>query len=174
MPFPSRAGLFATALFSATALGAGPACAADVVPPKVVFAYIEEPPFATNAGGSPGGSDVDLARAVLARMGVATIETRKVEFADLLPGVAAGRWTMNTGLFISPERCRTVAYSDPIWALADGMIVRRGNPRRINSYSSVALDPEAKLGVVRGTVQAKTAHDEGIPPELHRGVREPG
>jgi len=63
---------------------------------KVTFAYIEEPPFAATIDGQPAGSDVDVARAVLARMGIKDVDVRKVEFAELLPGVASGKWTMNT------------------------------------------------------------------------------
>jgi polar amino acid transport system substrate-binding protein len=96
-------------------------------------------------------------------MGVKAIETRKVEFADMLPGVAAGRWTMNTALFITPERCREVDFSDPIWALSDGLIVRQGNPRGITSYASIAAHREAKLGALRGTVQIVEAYQDGVP-----------
>lgn len=83
---------------------------------------------------------------------------------NFLPGVAAGRWTMNTALFVTPERCKTVAYSNPIWALVDGMIVHAGNPKRISSYASVAAS-DARLGVVRGTVQVGTAKAAGVPAE---------
>jgi len=131
---------------------------------KIVLAYIEEPPFAATINGQPAGSDVDVAKAVLARMGVRDIDLKKVEFAELLPGVAAGRWTMNTALFVTPERCKTVAYSNPIWALVDGMIVRAGNPKRISSYASVAAS-DARLGVVKGTVQVGSAKAAGVPAE---------
>lgn len=131
---------------------------------KVVFAYIEEPPFAATINGQPAGSDVDVARAVLSRMGIKDLELRKVEFAELLPGVASGRWTMNTALFVTPERCKTVAYSNPIWALVDGMIVRAGNPKRVSSYASVATS-DARLGVVKGTAQVATAKAAGVPAD---------
>jgi polar amino acid transport system substrate-binding protein len=131
---------------------------------KVILAYIEEPPFAATINGQPAGSDVDVAKAVLARMGVWDVELKKVEFAELLPGVAGGRWTMNTALFVTPERCKTVAYSNPIWALVDGMIVRAGNPKHVSSYASVAAS-DVRLGVVKGTVQVGTAKAAGVPAE---------
>lgn len=134
-------------------------------PSEVTFAYIEEPPFAMENDGVATGSDVDLARRVLETMGVTKVVTRKVEFSDLLPGVAAGQWTINTALFITPERCRDVAFSDPVWALGDALIVRRGNPRKLTSYAAIAADPQARLGVMRGTVQAEDALREGLPNE---------
>jgi len=129
---------------------------------KVVFAYIEEPPFAATIAGQPSGSDIDVAREILSRMGVREVEVLKVEFPDLLPGVAAGRWTMNTALFVTPERAKTVTFSNPIWALVDGMIVRAGNPKRITSYQSIAAS-DARLGVVKDTVQVAAAKAAGIP-----------
>lgn len=131
---------------------------------KVVLAYIEEPPFAATVDGQPVGSDVDVARAVLSGMGVRFVELRKVEFPDLLPGVAAGNWTMNTALFVTPERAKVVAFSNPIWALVDGMIVRAGNPKRITSYRSIAAS-DARLGVVKDTVQVAAAKAAGIPAD---------
>lgn len=129
---------------------------------KVVLAYIEEPPFAATIEGQPTGSDVDVARAVLARMAVRNVELRKVEFPDLLPGVAAGKWTMNTALFVTRERAEVVTFSNPIWALVDGMIVRAGNPKRVTSYQSIAAS-DARLGVVKDTVQVAAAKAAGVP-----------
>lgn len=130
----------------------------------VVFAYIEEPPFAATINGQPVGSDIEVAMAVLSRLGIDQVELRKVEFSDLLPGVAAGRWTMNTGLFVTPERGRVVTFSNPIWALVDGMIVRARNPKHIDSYVSAAAT-DARLGVVRNTVQVDAARAAGVPSE---------
>jgi polar amino acid transport system substrate-binding protein len=129
---------------------------------NVVIAYIEEPPFAATVDGQPSGSDIDVARAILTRMEVRSVELKKVEFPDLLPGVAAGRWTMNTALFITPERAKTVTFSNPIWALVDGMIVRAGNPKRIASYRSLATS-DARLGVVKDTVQVAAAKAADVP-----------
>ncbi|MGY4474841.1 polar amino acid transport system substrate-binding protein [Bradyrhizobium sp. USDA 3364] len=148
------------AMAAIAALIAAPAIAQD----KFVFAYIEEPPFAATVNGLPAGSDVDVARVVLARMGIKDVELKKVEFAELIPGVAASRWKMNTALFVTPLRCKTVAYSNPIWALVDGMIVRAGNPKHITSYATAASSG-AKLGVVRGTVQIATAKAAGVPAD---------
>jgi polar amino acid transport system substrate-binding protein len=131
---------------------------------KVVFAYIEEPPFNATIDGKPQGYDIEVAKAVLSRMGIKDVEFVKKEFPDLMPGVAAGKWTMNTGLFVTPERCKNVAYSNPIWSLVDGMIVRAGNPKHITSYASVAAS-DARLGVVKDTVEVGRAKTAGVPPE---------
>jgi polar amino acid transport system substrate-binding protein len=153
-----------TSLFLAAAALAAQLAAPANAQEKIVFAYIEEPPFAATINGQPAGSDIDVAKAVLARMGIKDVELRKTTFPELLPGVAADRWTMNTALFVTPERCKTVAYANPIWALVDGMIVRAGNPKRISSYASVAAS-DARLGVVKDTVQVGFAKAAGVPAE---------
>ena len=63
------------------------------------------------------------------RLGVKEFELVETEFANLLPGLADGRWQMTTGLFATAERRQIASFSRPIWALADGLLVRKGNPR---------------------------------------------
>ena len=62
------------------------------------FAYLIEPPFSyKNRDGTVTGSDVELARAVLAKVAKGAFEAVETEFAQLLPGrrrgsLARGRW----------------------------------------------------------------------------------
>jgi polar amino acid transport system substrate-binding protein len=72
---------------------------------------------------------------------------------------------MNTALFVTPERSRLVDFSRPIWALADGFIVKAGNPGGFDSYAALAADKTARLGIVQGTVQRQTALNAGIPAD---------
>ena len=131
---------------------------------RAVFAFIDEPPFARPlpAGGAEG-CDVDLALTVLGALGVAHVELRLTTFAELLPGVAAGRWHVNTPLFVTAERADQVAFSRPVWALGDGFIVKAGNPLGIDSYAAIAAG-QAWLGVVMGQVQHDAALAAGVPP----------
>lgn len=132
---------------------------------RVVLAYIDEPPFA-QPGGQAGavGCDVELALTVLAAIGVRRVETRLTTFAELIPGVAAGRWDMNVPLFVTAQRSRVVAFSRPVWALRDGFIVDAGNPQGLRSYRDLVQSPGARLGVVSGQVQHDAALRAGVPP----------
>lgn len=130
---------------------------------KVTVAYIEEPPFGwTDAGGNVSGADIDLADAVLRAIGVTQIEHHRTTFGELLPGVDAGRWTMNVPLFVTPERAKLVAFSVPVWAIGDGFLVRAGNPKALDSYVSVAKRQDARLGVITGQIQHDSAKASGI------------
>jgi polar amino acid transport system substrate-binding protein len=100
---------------------------------------------------------------VLRDLGVAACEFVEAQFADLIPGLVDGRWTMTTGLFVTPERRTRVAFSRPIWALHDGLLVRAGNPRSIAGYRSVAADANAMLAIVKDQRQRDSAIELGVP-----------
>lgn len=131
---------------------------------KVTFAHLTEPPFCFRRDdGTVGGCDVDVARSVLQAIGVRSVEPVLVEFSELLPGLVDGLWTMTTGLFVTPERGRLVAFSRPIWALPDGILVPAGNPKRVTGYADLAADPTARLAVVRDQVQHDSARRAAVP-----------
>jgi polar amino acid transport system substrate-binding protein len=131
----------------------------------IVFAYLDEPPFCAPAANGPVGCDVEVAFAVLHVIGVERIETRLVTFAELLPGVASGAWQINTPLFVTEERARLVDFSRPVWSLADGLMVRAGNPKRLTSYGALAVHTDARLVVVADQVQEQRALSAGLDPK---------
>ena len=130
----------------------------------VIFAYLDEPPFCAPGADGPVGCDVEVACAVLRAIGIERIETRLVTFAELLPGVASGAWQINTPLFITEERARLVAFSRPVWSLADGLMVQAGNPKRLTSYHALAARADARLVVVADQVQEQRALGAGLDP----------
>lgn len=131
----------------------------------VVFAYLDEPPFCyPGKGGGAEGNDVELVAATLAALGITRFETRLTTFVELLPGLVSGGWTLTTPLFITPERRAVVDFSRPVWALADGLLVRSGDQERLNGYSSVA-SAKARLVIVGGQVQEQAGLRAGIAPE---------
>ena len=140
------------------------------LPDRVTFAYLDEPPFcAPGADGAAIGCDVEVAFAILNAIGIDRVEIRLVTFADLLPGVASGRWHINTPLFITEERRRLVEFSRPVWSLADGLMVRAGNPKRLTSYRALAAHAGARLVVVADQVQEQRALAAGL--DLARVLR---
>jgi polar amino acid transport system substrate-binding protein len=134
---------------------------------RVVVAYLDEPPFGIPAPGDarPSGADMDLADHVLRGAGASTVDYRLTTFPHLIPGLLDGRWQMTTPIFVTAERAEVVRFSRPVWAAADGFIVRRADTARYTSYEAIAADGQAVLAVVRGQVQHRTALDAGIPHE---------
>jgi polar amino acid transport system substrate-binding protein len=127
------------------------------------FAYLIEPPFNyREADGTVTGCDVELARVVFQRLGVNEFELVETEFANLLPGLADARWQMTTGLFATIERQQIASFSRPIWALADGLLVREGNPLGLTGYKSVADDETCVVAVIRDQFQHRSAINFGV------------
>ncbi|MBB6407602.1 transporter substrate-binding domain-containing protein [Mesorhizobium sangaii] len=136
---------------------------------ELKFAFLEEPPFCfTGASGEVSGCDVELARRLAELLGFAGFRPIEAEFAELLSGLVEGHWTMTTGLFVSEERQQLVDFTRPIWALQDGLLVAKDNPRGFRGYQSIARDRTALLGVITDQVQHLTALHNGIAPEQIR------
>jgi len=139
---------------------------------RLVFAYLQEPPFCFRRGDAAvSGCDVELAQTVAVIAGAGPFLPVEAEFAQLLPGLAEGRWAMTTGLFITEERRARVAFSRPIWALHDGLLVRAGDTRGFAGYRALARDPSAVLGVIVDQVQHATALRLGVAAERVRLFR---
>lgn len=130
------------------------------------FAYLIEPPFNhIRDDGSVTGCDVELARVVFDAIDAEPFESVETEFAELLPGVADGRWRMTTGLFATDERRQIASFSRPVWALPDGLLVAANNPLRLTGYESVAASGTCRLAVIRDQFQHRSAVDFGVPED---------
>jgi polar amino acid transport system substrate-binding protein len=131
----------------------------------VVVAYLDEPPFAIpgRPGARPAGCDMDLAHHVLAAAGVTAVRYVLTTFADLIAGLVDGRWDMTTAIFVTDDRAQIVDFGRPVWAAADGFVVRRDDAARYTSYEDIARSSEATLAVVHGQVQQHTAIAAGVP-----------
>lgn len=116
--------------------------------------------------GEPAGFHPDLIRAAFESLGVSKVEIVITEFGALIPALTAQRFdAIAAGLYITPERCELVAFSDPDLKLADAAMVAEGNPKGIHSYAQIATNPEIKFGVGRGSTTAKNAAAAGVPDE---------
>jgi polar amino acid transport system substrate-binding protein len=136
------------------------------LPDVAILAILDEPPFCwLEPDGTAIGCDVEVATTVLRRAGIPSVGVEQVTFAELIPGLVAGRWHLNTGMFITDTRRRQVRFTRPIWAVPDGLIVRVERVGRITSYRDLSVDPIARLGVVVGQVQGDSARGAGVPAE---------
>ena len=118
--------------------------------------FANEAPFAymdTNTGKLTGEAP-EIARVILKRMGIKEIKGVLTEFGSLIPGLKARRFDMiAAGMYITPKRCKEVAFSNPTYKIGEAFIVKKGNPLGLHSYEDVSNNNQAKIGVVVGTVE---------------------
>ena len=161
-------------VIAAVALGVGltgltgmPAVAADLTQLKeqgfARIAIANEPPWTmVTTGGEVSGAAPDLARAVLNKMGIKEIVASVSEYGAMIPGVQARRFDMvAAGLFIKPERCEAVLFSQPDLCDAESFMIKAGNPLNLKSFADVASSG-AKIGVVGGGTEEKLAIEAGV------------
>lgn len=131
----------------------------------VRVAIANEPPFTSVAAdGKVSGAAPDVARVIFQRLGIPEIVGSISEYGAMIPGLQARRHdAVTAGLFMKPERCAAVAYSEPVLCDAEAMLVKKGNPKGLLSYADVARDPSATIGAPGGGTEEKLALDAGVP-----------
>ncbi|MBU3058579.1 ectoine/hydroxyectoine ABC transporter substrate-binding protein EhuB [Pseudomonas indica] len=134
---------------------------------SVRIGYANETPFAYTAlDGSVTGESPEIVRKVFERMGIKTVEPVLTEWGSLIPGLRAGRFDLiAAGMYITPERCKQVVFTDPHYQLPDTLLVAKGNPKKLGSYADIAGNPDVKLAIMSGTVNLGYAREAGIKDE---------
>jgi len=119
----------------------------------------ERPYSYVGGDGAVTGAQPEVARAVLARMGIDGLEAVQVRFAELIPGLRAGLFDLvAAGTTVTPQRCADVAFTRPDFVAPPAFLVPDGNPRGIGTFQGVqrsgvtlaVLDGSAELGYARG------------------------
>lgn len=101
--------------------------------------YSNGPP---GAYAGPNNEPLGLVNAmtldILKKMGTTKIESVVTEWGSLIPGLQAGRFDIITGgMYIQPERCRNVLFSEPISTAKDALLVPKGNPEGLHSFDDI-------------------------------------
>jgi polar amino acid transport system substrate-binding protein len=168
----SRRGLIGLVAGLATAATFGVAHAQTTLEQAKADGYIRvgfanEAPygFATPDGKLTGESP-EVVKAVLNKMGIAQVDGVLTEFGSLIPGLQAGRFDIiAAGMFVTPQRCEQIQFSEPTYGIGQAFLVTAGNPEGIKDYSSIAENGELKLAVMAGAVEAGYAKDSGVPQD---------
>lgn len=128
-------------------------------------AFVNERPFGyIGRDGQPTGEAPAIAREILGRVGIGELRGALTEWPSLLPGLEAGRWDVITaGMYITPERCEQVVFSDPTYRVGQAFLVLAGNPYDLHSYDDLRDHPGLVLGVMDGAVEFDFARRAGIP-----------
>jgi len=126
---------------------------------EVPFGYVDD-------DGEATGIAPDVARAVLAELGIDEINAEVVEFGELIGGLQAGQFDMITaGMYITPDRAQQIFFSDPDYCVSESLAVAEGNPLGIVDYQSLVDNPDAIVAVASGTVEVQYLEDAGVPEE---------
>jgi polar amino acid transport system substrate-binding protein len=126
--------------------------------------FANEAPFGfATPDGKLTGEAPEVAKAVLAKIGIPQVDGVLTEFGSLIPGLKAGRFDIiAAGMFINPKRCAEIAFSEPSYGIGQAMLVKSGNPKGIKDYSSIKENADLKLAVMAGAVEAAYAKDAGV------------
>jgi len=130
----------------------------------VRIGYANESPFAyTTPDGTVTGESPEIAKKVFAKLGVKKVDAVLTEWGSLIPGLRAGRFdVIAAGMYVTPERCKQVAFANPQYQIQDTLLTLKGNPKNLQSYADVAKNPDAKLAVMAGSVELGYARDSGV------------
>ncbi len=133
---------------------------------SITVGVANEVPFGYVEGGQPTGIAPDVARAVLAELGIEEMDAQVVEFGELIGGLQAGQFDMITaGMYITPERAQQILFTDPDYCVAESLAVSEGNPHGLEDYQSIVDNPDVTVAVAAGTVEVDYATDAGIPED---------
>ena len=129
--------------------------------------FANEAPYGyATPDGKLTGEAPEVAKAVLAKMGITQVDGVLTEFGSLIPGLKAGRFDIiAAGMFINPKRCAEINFSEPSYGIGQAMLVKKGNPKGVKDYSSIKDNKDLKLAVMAGAVEAGYAKDAGVPAD---------
>lgn len=161
----SAAGLAVTpALFSGVAFAADDSLERIKKQGFIRIGFANEAPYGyATPDGKLTGEAPEVAKAVLAKMGITEVDGVLTEFGSLIPGLMAGRFDIiAAGMFINPKRCAQIAFSEPSYGIGQAMLVKAGNPKGVKDYASIKDNKDLKLAVMAGAVEAGYAKESGI------------
>ncbi|TIL44450.1 ectoine/hydroxyectoine ABC transporter substrate-binding protein EhuB [Mesorhizobium sp.] len=150
---------------------AGPASAQSLIDKiksgeTIRIGFSNEMPWAyPGQNGEPFGFVNKMAIDLLKKLGATKIEPVVTDWGSLVPGLQAGRFDIITGgMFITPERCRNVLFSEPLGKFGGALLVAKGNPENLHSYEDVR-DKGLVFTAASGWLAIKAAKDIGIPDD---------
>lgn len=130
---------------------------------KVKVGFANEVPYDyIDDDGKLTGESPEVTRAVMKELDVPEIEGVLTKFDTLIPGLLAGRFDIISGsMNIKPDRCAEVIFSEPDFLQTVAFGVKKGNPKNITSYKTIA-DSGSSVGVIAGTTDLQYAEDNGV------------
>ncbi|SDQ78291.1 ectoine/hydroxyectoine ABC transporter substrate-binding protein EhuB [Thermostaphylospora chromogena] len=134
---------------------------------KIKVGIANEQPYGyRDKNGELTGEAPEVARVIFKALGVDQLDAQIVDsFGSLIPGLLSKQYDfIAAGMFITPERCSQIAFSNPDYAAANAFLVAKGNPKGITRFEDIA-ESDAKVGVLEGAVEKGYAENSGVPSD---------
>ncbi|MDR3641169.1 MAG: ectoine/hydroxyectoine ABC transporter substrate-binding protein EhuB [Humidesulfovibrio sp.] len=127
--------------------------------------YAVEAPYAfLLPGGQVTGQSPELAKRIAAKLGIGRIEWRVADFGALITELEEGRIdVIAAGMFITPGRAKRINFSEPIFHVAQGLLVTKGNPHKLTAYTDALADSGVRMAALTGSVEADILRRIGLP-----------
>ena len=129
--------------------------------------YAVEAPYAfLTPQGEVTGQSPELAKRIVARLGISNIEWRLAEFGELISDLRQDRIdVIAAGMFITRERAELVSFSEPIFWALPGLLVARGNPYGLHSFTDILAQERVRVAVLSGAVEGEALRQAGLDAE---------
>ncbi len=111
----------------------------------------------TNADGTLGGFDVDMANAICADMQV-TCEITAQDWDGIIPGLKAGKYdAIVAAMSVTPERAQQVSFTDPYFSNTLVFLAKRDSP--FDPSNSSDIDAHS-IAAQRSTISSQWLENE--------------
>lgn len=120
------------------------------------------PPFTfVNEKGEASGFDIEAVNWIAEQMGF-KVKHQPMDWDSIIPSLKAGKIDMiASGLSVTEERAKEVAFTIPYWEINQVLVVRKDS----NLTVEEAFGEGKKVGVQRGTSEAKWIEENLIKKE---------
>jgi polar amino acid transport system substrate-binding protein len=130
---------------------------------KINVGFANERPYAYRDGGKLLGEAPAIHGYVFKQIGGIELKPNLFEFGSLIQALNANRVdVVSAGMFITPERCKEAAFSNPEYVATTALLTKKGNPKGLSDYKSVIKNGD-KLAVMTGAVELDQAKGSGVP-----------
>ena len=124
-------------------------------------------PYAfTDENNNLVGTDVEILRHILPKMGATISAATAVEWSALIPGLKAGRFdVVAAGMFVTPARCAEVQFTEPVFGIGQTLVV----PKESDLLSVANYEQVAEMGLsvaaITGTGSVGYLRAAGVPED---------
>jgi len=129
--------------------------------------YANEAPFSYKEKPySPiTGESWEIAKVIFEKMGIRQIDGIQTEFWSLIPKLLNRTYDMiAAGFYITPTRFKEITFSYPTYKNKESVLVKRGNPLGIKTFSDLIRHPFGRIAVIFGSVTASHIRMYNLPP----------